>query len=58
MELPSDISYLEIPVPAEPLDLSLRASDPERLQSAAQAITQKLLQAKQPALVVDMDVDR
>ena len=38
MELPSDIGYLDIEVPAAPLRLEEPPSDPERLQSCTAAI--------------------
>jgi TPP-dependent 2-oxoacid decarboxylase len=58
LELPSDISYLEIEVPAEPLRLTLPASDPERLRSAASAIAARLAEAAAPALILDLDAQR
>jgi len=58
MELPSDIAYLEIEVPAAPLMLAQPPSDPERLKSCAAAIADRLSKAKAPAILVDLDVDR
>jgi indolepyruvate decarboxylase len=58
LELPSDIAYLDIEVPAAPLSLAEPPSDPERLRSCAAAIAQQLSQAKSPAILVDEDVDR
>src|SRR5215471_12659250 len=58
MELPSDIAYLDIEVPAAPLILAQPRSDPERLKSCAGAIADQLSQAKSPAILVDQDVDR
>ncbi len=58
MELPSDIAYLDIEVPAAPLMLAEPPSDPERLKSCAAAIAGHLSQAKSPAILVDQDVDR
>jgi len=58
MELPSDIVYLDIEVPAEPLVLAEPASDPERLRSCIAAIAAKLSTAKSPAILVDSDADR
>ncbi len=57
MELPSDIAYLDIEVPAAPLMLA-EASDPERLKSCAAAIADHLSRAKSPAILVDRDVDQ
>ena len=58
MELPSDIAYLDVEVPAAPLMLAEPPSDPERLRSCATAIAHRLSQAKSPAILVDQDVDR
>ena len=58
MELPSDIAYLDIEVPAAPLTLAEPPSDPERLRSCAAAIAGRLSQAKSPAILVDLDADR
>jgi indolepyruvate decarboxylase len=58
MELPSDIAYLDIEVPAEPLALAEPPSDPERLRSCTAAIADRLSQARSPAILVDQDVDR
>jgi indolepyruvate decarboxylase len=56
MEMPSDISYLEIEVPAAPLMLAEPSSDPERLKSCTAAIAGQLSKAKSPAILVDRDV--
>jgi TPP-dependent 2-oxoacid decarboxylase len=58
LELPSDISYLDIEVPAEPLALAAPASDPERLRAAVSAVTTRLAAATAPAVIVDLDADR
>jgi indolepyruvate decarboxylase len=58
LELPSDIAYLEIEVPAEPLKLMMAPSDQERLHSCAQAILERLKAAKSPAFLLDLDADR
>jgi indolepyruvate decarboxylase len=58
LELPSDIAYLEIEVPAYPLVLADPPSDPERLKSCAAAIAGQLSRAKSPAILVDRDVDQ
>jgi indolepyruvate decarboxylase len=58
MELPSDIAYLDIEVPADPLKLAEPASDPERLRSCVASIAQRLSVAKSPAILVDADADR
>jgi indolepyruvate decarboxylase len=58
MELPSDIAYLDIEVPADPLVLSEPPSDPERLRSCIAAIASRLTAATSPAILADADVDR
>ncbi len=58
MEVPSDIGYLDIEVPAAPLMLAEPPSDPERLKSCAAAIASRLSDAKSPAILVDLDADR
>ena len=58
MELPSDIAYLEIEVPTDPLVLAHAPSDPERLRSCIAAIAQRLSAATSPAILVDTDADR
>jgi indolepyruvate decarboxylase len=58
MEVPSDIAYLDIEVPAAPLVLAEPPSDPERLKSCAAAIADHLSHAKSPAILVDRDVDQ
>jgi indolepyruvate decarboxylase len=58
MELPSDIAYLDIEVPAAPLVLANTPSDPERLRSCIAAIADRLSTAKSPAILVDADAGR
>jgi indolepyruvate decarboxylase len=58
LELPSDIAYLDIEVPATPLMLAEPPSDPERLKSCAAAIVSRLARATSPAILVDSDADR
>jgi indolepyruvate decarboxylase len=58
MELPSDIAYLDIEVPAAPLMLAEPPSDPERLRSCAAAIAGRLSEARSPAILVDLDAAR
>src|SRR5262249_35086717 len=58
MELPSDIAYLDIEVPAGPLTLAEPPSDPERLRSCIAAIAGRLSTATSPAILVDADADR
>ena len=58
MELPSDIAYLDIEVPADPLMLAEPPSDPEQLRSCIGAIAGRLSAAISPAILVDSDADR
>jgi TPP-dependent trihydroxycyclohexane-1,2-dione (THcHDO) dehydratase len=58
IELPSDIAYLDVVVPADPLTLADAPSDPERLRSCVAAIVGRLSAAKSPAILVDADADR
>jgi indolepyruvate decarboxylase len=55
MELPSEIAYLDIEVPAGPLVLAYPPSDPERLRSCIAAIAGRLSAATSPAILVDAD---
>ena len=58
MELPSDIAYLDIEVPADPLVLAEPSSDPERLRSCIAAIAERLSAATSAVILVDADADR
>ncbi len=58
IELPSDISYIEINTPDEPLQLTALSSNPERLQACANAILARLRAAHSPAFLLDLDADR
>lgn len=58
MEVPSDIAYLDVEVPSEPLELTMPPSDPERLSVCADAILSRLTSAQAPAILVDLDADR
>jgi indolepyruvate decarboxylase len=58
LELPSDIAYLEIQVPDEPLVLREPESDEERLASCANHIAGRLSSARRPAVLIDMDAER
>jgi indolepyruvate decarboxylase len=58
MELPSDITHLDIEVPTSPLILAEPASDLERLSSCIAAIAGRLAAATSPAILVDADADR
>lgn len=58
LELPSDISYLEVASPVSPLKLSEVLSDPERLSALADVIAYQLGKAERPALLLDVSVER
>src|ERR1700754_2186108 len=58
MEVPSDIAYIDVEVPAEPLELVMPPSDPERLGTCAEEIATRLTGARSPAILVDIDADR
>lgn len=58
IQVPSNISYLEVEVPDNRLERLLPHSDAERLESAAQHIARLLAKAEKPALLVDVDADR
>jgi indolepyruvate decarboxylase len=58
MELPSDITYLDIEAPTAPLILAEPISDPERLSSCVAAIARRLSAATSPAILVDADAGR
>jgi len=58
LELPSDISYLEIEVPESPIKLEMIPSDQENLKASAAMILQRLKTAKSPAFLIDIDANR
>src|SRR5215472_10957793 len=58
MELPSDISYLEIEVPDHPLKLEMVPSEQESLKACTVMILERLNAAKSPACLLDMDAIR
>jgi TPP-dependent 2-oxoacid decarboxylase len=58
LQLPSDIGYIEIETPDDPLQLAAARSNPERLQTCADAILARLDAAKRPAFLLDLDADR
>ena len=55
LELPSDISYLEIDVPADQLKLEMSPSEPENLKACTEMILERLNAAASPALLLDID---
>ena len=58
MELPSDISYLDIEVPDHPLKLEMIPSDQNTLKACTEIILKRLNAAKSPAFLLDMDAIR
>ncbi len=58
IQIPSDITHLEIQVPDVPFDTSLATSDRERLAAAADTVLEYLTTARNPVLLVDQDTDR
>jgi indolepyruvate decarboxylase len=58
MELPSDISYLEIDVPDLALKLEMAPSDQESLKACSEMILKRLNAAKAPAFLLDIDAIR
>ncbi len=57
LQLPSDISHIEVEVPEGPLNWQQPSND-ERLESAVARLMEIWAKAKQPAVLVDMDADR
>jgi indolepyruvate decarboxylase len=58
MELPSDISQLQIDVSDRPLALQMTSSSQASLKACAEMILQKLSSAKSPAFLLDIDALR
>ena len=58
IQVPSNISYLEVEVPDAPLVLSMPPSDSERLASAVARIKTLIERAQHPLLLIDADADR
>lgn len=58
LELPSDISYLEIEVPETPIVLEMLPSDQQNLKACKEMILEKLSAAKSPAFLLDIDTMR
>ncbi len=58
LELPSDISYLEIEVPERPLKLEMIPSDQDNLKACTGMILERLKAAKSPAFLLDLDAIR
>jgi len=58
IELPSDISYLDIEVPDHPLTLEMTPSEEESLNACTKMILERLNAAKAPAFLLDLDAIR
>src|SRR5262245_13114180 len=58
LELPSDISYLEVEVPDRPLGLDMTPSEPKSLKACTDVILERLTAAKSPAFLLDLDAVR
>jgi indolepyruvate decarboxylase len=58
LELPSDISYLEIEVPDLPIKLEMIPSDQVNLKACTEMILERLKAAKSPAFLLDLDASR
>src|SRR5262244_797369 len=58
MELPSDISYLEIDVPDHPIKLEMIKSDQQNLKACTEMILKRLSAARSPAFLLDIDAIR
>ena len=58
LELPSDISYLEIEAPDGPIKLEMIPSDQASLKACAELILERLNAAQSAAFLVDMDAVR
>ena len=58
LELPSDISYLDIDVPESPLKLEMIPSEAKNLKACAEMILERLNAAKSPAFLLDIDAMR
>jgi indolepyruvate decarboxylase len=58
LELPSDISYLQIDAPERPLTLEMIPSDRDNLNACTAMILERLKAAKAPAFLLDLDAIR
>ena len=58
LQLPSDISYLEIDAPQWPLEMRVETSDKLQLEKCVELIASRVMQARRPALLVDADAHR
>src|SRR5262249_17418142 len=58
LELPSDISYLQIDTPVRPIALEMTPSDRHNLKACTEMILERLKAAKAPAFLLDLDAIR
>jgi indolepyruvate decarboxylase len=58
LELPSDISYLEVEVPEHAFRLEMMPSKQESLKACTEMILERLKAAKSPAFLLDLDAIR
>jgi indolepyruvate decarboxylase len=58
LQLPSDISYLEIDAPAAPLSAATPTGDALQIERLVELLSGRILRAKRPALLVDADAHR
>jgi len=58
LELPSDISYLEMEAPQRPLALDMIPSEQANLKACTKIILERLHAAKSPAFLLDLDAIR
>src|SRR5690606_27392997 len=57
IQLPSDITHLQIEVPEEPFSFHRPKSDPQLLQQTAATIAKRIKQSRQPVLLIDNEAD-
>ncbi len=58
LQLPSDISYLEIDAPATPLTAATVTGDAMQIEQVVELMAERIARATQPALLVDADAHR
>jgi indolepyruvate decarboxylase len=58
LQLPSDISYLEIDAPAGSLTAASPSGDPMQVKRLVELMAQRITEAKRPVLLVDADAHR
>jgi indolepyruvate decarboxylase len=58
LQLPSDVAGVAVDPPQKPLDLNFPRSDPRQIARAVSVISERLLQARCPAILVGADADR